>query len=92
MTSRNVQKECQKPIHSTSISLPKKVRHLLWQTTKKIGASTVALLLLASCGNRETLLTEINNFNKSVQVGSESIAAYYSSINRTRVTILLANS
>jgi hypothetical protein len=47
------------------------------------------LLLLTSCGNRETLFKEITDFNKSVQVGTEYIAAYYSNINERELDLYL---
>ncbi len=56
----------------------------------------MSLLLLTSCGSRETLFQEISEFNKSVQVGSDSVAAYYSSINeqefQTYLLLLELNS
>ncbi len=68
---------------------PKTAKHFIWQATRKFWTSTLALLLLNSCGNRETLFAEINDFNKSVQVGSESIATYYSSINEQELQLYL---
>lgn len=38
-------------------------------------------MFLTGCGNRETLLKEITDFNKSVQTGTEAITVYYSSVN-----------
>lgn len=91
MIGQDHQKMYQDYVSSSSIKIysPKIAKQFLLRTIKKIGASTVALLLLASCGNRETLLAEINDFNKSVQVGSESIAAYYSSINEQELQLYM---
>lgn len=62
----------------------------LSRSTKRIGLSIFTLLLLLTgCGDRETLLKEITEFNKSVQVGAESITAYYSSINEQELQLYL---
>jgi hypothetical protein len=55
----------------------------LSQRTKRVSLSlfTLSLFLTGCGGNRETLLKEVSEFDKSVQVGAESITAYYSSIN-----------
>jgi hypothetical protein len=55
----------------------------LSQRTKRVSLSlfTMSLLLTGCGGNREILLKEVSEFDKSVQVGAESIAAYYSIIN-----------
>ncbi|MCZ8067633.1 MULTISPECIES: hypothetical protein [unclassified Microcystis] len=46
------------------------------------------LLLVTGCGGgRETLLKEIAEFDRSVQTGTEAIAAYYTNINEQEVKL-----
>ena len=56
---------------------------------KVLGGSILSILLLVTgCGGgRETLLKEIGEFDRSVQTGTEAIAAYYTNINGQEVKL-----
>jgi hypothetical protein len=76
--SNNISNSASKPSSSFSIR-------------KRIGLSLfTSFLFLTSCGgNRENLLKEITEFDKSVQVGMEEIAVYYSSANEQELNTYL---
>jgi hypothetical protein len=60
------------------------------QSIRTMGWTVLSLLiLLTGCGNRENLLKEISDFNKSVQTGTESIAAYYTNLNDQQLKLYL---
>ena len=77
--------------HATGNNSLRLIESQFSKKTNRIRTAILAsLLFLTSCGsNRETLFKEITEFNKSIQVGAESIAAYYSSINEQELKLYL---
>lgn len=51
------------------------------------GSILTILLLVTGCGDRENLLKQISEFDRSVQTGTEAIAAYYNNINEQEVKL-----
>lgn len=65
-------------------------RGVLTQSIKRMSWIVLTLsLLFSGCSNRENLLKEISDFNKSVQTGTEAISAYYSSLNEQEIQLYL---
>ncbi|WP_341528137.1 hypothetical protein WKK05_01940 [Nostoc sp. UHCC 0302] len=69
-------------------SINRKQRGIRLPSIIRMGGAVFTLLILSTgCGNREALLKEITEFDDSVQVGTEAIAAYYTSLNEQELQL-----